>query len=321
MRLGLKSRLAPVEPPSHDQLEDPAIRSRRSPDPHTEIDLPVRRDIQIHSGKYHLLLIVKRQDVAEASIIAVILHPAGYHLREVPAQLHPRRKVHPILHAGPVKGALERRVNRPVEPAHLFVDNRPDLPRPGIRRILCLLVPDLLRQAQSHRPLPLRRNPHPRPYVVAHPVPAGLAVRRSKDVEPDLGPVINALGNLHRFMQGVVGGRHARLGRLSIARVVRVNLEHGVRRLHSIGAVNLDLVVALGPGYTSACRQDEERNYSFQVCSKTSVSGEEAAWLSFLFLRSSGRLEWTRTSAPGAQSARWYTRKGGRVRTPDFRLH
>src|SRR5262249_60213305 len=89
--------------------------------------------------------------------------------------------------------ALERLVDGgiecPVPVADLLVDDRPDLPRPRVRREIALLVAELHRQAHAHGPVPRFRDACARPDVVADPLPARVRLDAREQVEAGLEPL------------------------------------------------------------------------------------------------------------------------------------
>ena len=83
--------------------------------------------------------------------------------------------------------------------------------------------------------------------MVADPLDAVSVLRTGKNVEADLGPTGDSLGDLDGLVELVVGGVDAVDGfGLAVGGVVGVQLEHGVFGGYCVGAVDLDFVVPLG---------------------------------------------------------------------------
>ncbi len=68
---------APVETPAEDALDDPVIGRRGWSDADAEIDLPLRRDIEIDRRKDLLLLVVQAGDVRDAAVVSVVLESSA----------------------------------------------------------------------------------------------------------------------------------------------------------------------------------------------------------------------------------------------------
>ncbi len=114
-----------------------------APYANAEIDLPLGRYVEIDGREDLLLLIVEAGDVGDAAVVGVVFDPARNHLGDVPADFDCRCEVESEVHIRPVEGALERRVDGPVEATFLPIDNRTDLPRPGIPIEEGALIADL----------------------------------------------------------------------------------------------------------------------------------------------------------------------------------
>src|SRR5579859_7889595 len=94
--------------------------------------------------------------------------------------------------------------------------------------------------------MPLFGHAEPGPDVVADPVPSVARAPAGEIVEADFEPVGEAVGDLVRFMQRVVGGADAVFeGLAPVEGEVRMELEHGAARLDRLGAVDLAFVVVL----------------------------------------------------------------------------
>ena len=60
-----------------DAFHDPVIGGGRWPDAHAEVDLPLRRDVQVDGREDLLLLVVQAGDVRDAAVVGVVLDSAG----------------------------------------------------------------------------------------------------------------------------------------------------------------------------------------------------------------------------------------------------
>src|SRR6202162_4666349 len=99
-----------------------------------------------------MLLLADRHKIRGWPHGAVVLDAAADFLGEVVADLHVRRKNKPVVHAGSMKRFVKSWIERQIPRSDLLIDDRPYLPSPGVRRKFCPLVPNLVRQAQPHRP-------------------------------------------------------------------------------------------------------------------------------------------------------------------------
>src|SRR5260221_14577571 len=99
-----------------------------------------------------------------------------------------------------MKRPPQRRIEREIQLSDLFIDDRPDLPGPRIRRISRTHPTDLLRQADADGPFPRRRNSETRPDMGTHKLPTVRAVRAGEDIETGLIPFVKPARNLDRFV-------------------------------------------------------------------------------------------------------------------------
>src|ERR1700681_1832589 len=97
----------------------------------------------------------------------------------------------------PVKCGIEREI----PPAELFIHDRADLPRPGIRRIPAALPADFVREADADGPGPLGRNAHAGADVAANVVPTLAVLCGSENVKTSLEPIRESVRDLNGFMQ------------------------------------------------------------------------------------------------------------------------
>src|SRR5215469_8961016 len=151
-----------------------------------EIHFPLRRKIQVDRGKQLMLLLTGGKEVGGRTEGAVVLESAGNLLCEIVAEFEVRREGEALMDTLPVKGAIKSRIEGEVPGAGLFVDDRANLPGPGVGGESAALVANFVRKAQAHRPLPLFGDMHTGPNMVANPVPALAILHAGKNVEPRL---------------------------------------------------------------------------------------------------------------------------------------
>ena len=184
--------------------------------------------------------------IAERAVRPVILEAHRDAFQQIVAELEFRLELVARILRRPVKGFPESRVEPQVQLAELFIDNRPDLPGPGIAREIRPLIAELGREAQADRQVVPLGNRHPRPDMRAHPLPTAVRLNAGELVEARLKPLVESVRNLHGFVHGVVCGQHSVAGSLrSLRREVAVQLENGDTLRHQFRGVNLHLVIAL----------------------------------------------------------------------------
>src|SRR5260370_9580407 len=105
-----------------------------------------------------------------------------------------------MIHAGPVERPVKRRIEGEIPPDELSVEDRANLPGPGIRRVPAALPADFVREADADGPVPLGRNAHAGTDVAADVIPTLAALRRSENVKPGFEPVGKTVGNFDRFV-------------------------------------------------------------------------------------------------------------------------
>src|SRR4029077_8701030 len=154
-----------------------------------------------------------------------------------------RRKNYALLHTLAVEGAVERWIERKIPSADLLVGDHANLPRPGINGKFAGLVADFLREAETNRPIPFFGNAHAGPDVIANPLDAEAAPFVGKDVEANLKPVVEPMGDFDGFVKGVIGREQAIFHSFwTIDREVAVELDHGVVRLDGFVGIDLNLI-------------------------------------------------------------------------------
>src|SRR5690242_16973790 len=107
--------------------------------------------------------------------------------------------------------------------------------------------------------MPFFGDGNPGPYVVANPLPA-LAFRDgSKNVKAALKPVIEAVGDLHRLMRGMIGGIESIHSCLrAVEREIAVEFNHSTAGIYQIRSVHLNFIVVLSMRESRSQAQDEE---------------------------------------------------------------
>ena len=144
-------------------------------------------------------------------------------------------------------GFVESGVEREIPPAQLLIDDGPHLPGPGIRGILTPLIADFVRETEPDRPFPFRRDADARANVVADPVYAAAVLFRRENIEADLQPIPEAVGDFDRFVKLVVGGEYSVLrGFRALKREIAVQFDHGAAGFDGVVGIDLDFVVVLG---------------------------------------------------------------------------
>src|SRR5579871_1625708 len=133
----------PVEASPENALDDEVIGGSRRADAHPDVEFPERRYVEIRHEKELLLLLVKRGNVVERTVVGVVLDPAAHPLREVIADFERRSETPTLMHVRPVQGALEGGIDGEIPAADRLVDDRADLPRPGVGRVGGALKADL----------------------------------------------------------------------------------------------------------------------------------------------------------------------------------
>src|SRR5277367_1005813 len=111
------------------------ICGRSRADTYPDVDLPLGRNVQIRHHKDLLLLIMQRIKGTQPAVVRVIFDTTTDLLAEIVTKLGRGRKAYALFDIRAMPGALQRRVHRPIPTAHILVDDRPYLPRPGVRRI------------------------------------------------------------------------------------------------------------------------------------------------------------------------------------------
>src|SRR6202453_548689 len=198
---------APVESATENGFENKMVGGRCRADAHADIDFPQGRYVEIGNQEDLLLLIVDGRDVADRAVVGIPLDTAADDAGEVVTDFCARRKTETLIHVGAMQGALEGRIDGEVPAPDGLIDDRPDFPGPGVGRVGGTLKADLGGQADSHGPPPGIRYSNPGTDVITHPLHAVSILLAGEDVETDLRPVIEPLGELNRLVLLMVGRR------------------------------------------------------------------------------------------------------------------
>src|SRR5438874_340663 len=201
----LFSRLPQRESAADDTFYDQMVGRASYADSDAKVEFPFWRHIEVNRRKEVLLLLTKRIEAAEIPVIAVILESSGNLLGHVVAELEIRRELHAFADAWAMPGAIECGVERQIPVPELLIHDGTNLPCPSVGRKARPLITDLVREAHSHRPIPLFWNTYPGSYMIANPLISESAARTGKNVKTCLEPVSESLRDLDRFMQRMGG--------------------------------------------------------------------------------------------------------------------
>ena len=248
LKLFDRRMFAPVETPAEDAFDDQVVGGSGSADTNAEVDLPFRRDVKIGDGEDLLLLVVEWIERPEASVVGIVFDAAADLSCEVVAHLCSRSEPEALVHVRAMPGSFQRWIYSEVPAAKGLVDDRANLPRPGIGRVDGALISDLGGDAEADRPVPGVWDPNAGADVVADPLDAVAILLAGEDVETDFGPVVDALCEFQRLVLLMVGWVDSADEVLLPQRSeVGVQLNHQTFRGDGFRAVNLDLVVPLRP--------------------------------------------------------------------------
>src|SRR5215470_11080376 len=218
----------------------------RDADAKAKIHFPLRREVQVDGGKNLVLLLADGKKIGSRADGAVILKSAGDFLGEVVAELEIRREGDSLRNAVAVKGAVKRGIKGEIPPAGRLIDDRANLPGPGIGGKFSSLIADFIGKAQADGPIPLLGDVYAGTDVVADPLNALPAFFRSEDVETSLEPVVEAMCDFDGFMQLMIGRKQTVFGDFrALEGEIAVELDHGVMPFNQLVAVDLNFIVIL----------------------------------------------------------------------------
>ena len=89
----MRSACAQLEPVAYDELDDQVIGAAREAETDSEVDLPIRREVQVENGEYLVLLVVPGVEPPDRAQGAVVLGADGDQYRKLEAQLGARGEV------------------------------------------------------------------------------------------------------------------------------------------------------------------------------------------------------------------------------------
>src|ERR1700722_18009245 len=103
--------MRPVEAAPHNSLHDQVIGGRGYSHTYPEVDLPIRRNIQIDRRKKLLLLIVEGVEITQTPIVGIVFESARYVFVEVITELRAGSKTNPLRNVLPMKRSFESGVD------------------------------------------------------------------------------------------------------------------------------------------------------------------------------------------------------------------
>src|SRR5204862_8252663 len=133
-------------------------------------------------------------------------------LGEIVTELEVGREDETLVYDRAMEGPVKCRIEGEIPPPELLINDRADLPRPGVRGVPAALPADFVRKADADGPVPLGRNAHSGADVAANVVPTLAVLRRSENVDAGFKPAIKSMGDLDGFVPLVVGGKRAVIG-------------------------------------------------------------------------------------------------------------
>jgi len=188
---------------------------------------------------------IKACDWAEG---AIVFDATGDLLGEIVTEFEVGRENQALVHARPVKGTVERRIERKIPAAHLFINDGANFPGPSVRGIPAALPANFIGKANANWPMPFRGNAHARTDVASNVIPTLAILNVGEDIEAGFEPVTEAMTDLDGFVELVIGGQCAVVSRLgALKSEIGMELEHGVAGLHGLVRIHLDFVVPLSP--------------------------------------------------------------------------
>src|SRR5208337_3008681 len=143
----------------------------------------------------------ERIDVPDRAVAAVVFQPKRDRLGEVPGDFCVGGEFPAAYRFRTGVGALQRGIDRPVEPAHLFVDNGANFEAPNRSGEVRPRIAELERQTGAHRPAPAIRCAHSWTDMIAHPLPALVTWHGGEDIEAGFEPVRPALSDFDGLVQ------------------------------------------------------------------------------------------------------------------------
>src|SRR5579862_139867 len=174
-------------------------------DAHAEVELPVRRKVQVKIGNDLLFLQRSWIEIAHRPEDAIIFDSGVNLPRNVVSRFEVRRENKALAGRGPFERFVDAGIEGQVPAADLLIDDRPDFERPRIGGKITPLISELEGNADAYRPLPLLRSPHPRTNMTAHPLIALARSGAGKDIESGFEPRREPVRNLDGLMKLMFG--------------------------------------------------------------------------------------------------------------------
>src|SRR5438093_12275655 len=240
---------AEIEAVSDYPFDDQVVGRAREAVSDSNVDLPLRGQIEVEGRKDLVLLLGQRIEARHRTHRAVVLDSRRDLLRGVVTEFEVRRKLESFGDAFAVEGAVEGGIERPIPAAHLLVHDRPNFPGPGVGRKFPPLIADFVGNAYANGPVPAIGRAKTRADVAPHPVPAVPGSGAGEDVQAGLEPGREAARDLDGFVPGMIRGRDPALSSFAaLGGEVAVQLDHGLVGRDRVVRVDLDFVVFLGRG-------------------------------------------------------------------------
>src|SRR5258708_26714859 len=222
------------------------IGAAGQPYPDTKIELPFGRYVEIDGREYLVFLFTYWIKPAEWPQSTVVLNSRVDLLRNRIRDFDVGRKLEPAFRSRTVQRALKSGIERDVPATQIFVDDRTNLPAPGVLREFAPHVTDLLRETYAHRPMPFFRHPKTRSNMRAHEIQTTAIAGAGKDIEAGFKPVVEAVSDLDGLVPGVIRRQGAVAGLLrSFSGEVVVQLNHRHTARNGFRSIDLDFIIAL----------------------------------------------------------------------------
>src|ERR671923_2696351 len=100
---------------------------------HGEVELPVRRNLEIYGWENHVALLGTRFEMRHRSGRAVVLDAGGDDRRHVPRHLRARLELRRLVRVRSFQRLRQIRIDRDIQPPLLPLEDGPDLERACVR--------------------------------------------------------------------------------------------------------------------------------------------------------------------------------------------
>src|SRR5271163_2903918 len=135
-----------------------------------EVEFPIGAEVQVNGRHDGLLLVAYRIEAGDGAGFTIVFDAEGDLFGNVVTHFDGGREGHSLVHVKSMPGALEGRVKGKIPGAQLLVDDRANLPGPGVGGVAAALVANLGGKAHVDRPVPLFGDSHARTNVIAYPL-------------------------------------------------------------------------------------------------------------------------------------------------------